>query len=260
MDCSKAAQYLYEYVDRELDGQTMAEVEAHLKICGHCFDAFDVEFKIKELVRQRMAASPQAEKLKVRILAELAQIASRPPVETSRAKRLWLWGGVATAAAAVVLFFAFGLPDLTSSDNPLVLQAAAEHQNHLTVGNRILPPGISLDSVNAVLAAQLGFDPELNHLKNIASRLKAFHAASWNGRPTACLYLAGANGNPLSLLICKEIEESLPEGEKYLYEGREYVLAEHEGVRMVFWVWDGMLCCSVGKCSEKELLDFTWSV
>ena len=133
MDCRKAAQYLYEYVDRELDGQTMAEVEAHLKICSHCFDAFDMEFKIKELVRQRSAASPQAEQLKVRILAELAEIASQPEKSESKGKRIWLWGGVAVAAAAVVLFFAFGLPDLSGSSNPLVLQAAAEHANHTAV-------------------------------------------------------------------------------------------------------------------------------
>ncbi len=259
MDCRKAAQYLYEYVDRELDGQTMAEVEAHLKLCSHCFDAFDMEFKIKELVRQRMAASPQAEQLKMRILAELAQIASQPPNETSRAKRLWLWGAVATGAAAVVFLFAFGLPDLRGNSSPFVLQAAAEHQNHLAAGNSVLPPGVSIDSVNSVLASQLGFNPEVNLLKDVALHLKAFHAGAWNGKPAACLYLAGPNGKPVSILICKETSP-LPKGEKYRHNGREYILAEYNGMRMAFWEWNGMLCCSVGQCSEKELLEFSWSV
>lgn len=257
MDCRKAAQYLYEYVDRELDGQTMAEVEAHLKHCSHCFDAFDMEFKIKELVRQRSAASPQAEQLKVRILAELQAIAAQPPKMVSRRRQIWLWSGVAVAAAAVMWLFAFGLPDLGSSSDPLVVQAAAEHANHLAVKSSELN-GIPIDSVNTVLTALLGFNPEVNLLR-LPPHLKAFHAGAWNGRPAACLYLAGPNGREFSLLICKE-PVTLPKGEKYSHKGKDYVLAEHKGVRMAFWVWDGMLCCSVGRCSEKELLDFTWSV
>lgn len=257
MDCRKAAQYLYEYVDRELDGQTMTEVEAHLKICSHCFDAFDMECKIKELVRQRSAASPQAEQLKARILAELQQLATQPVKESSPSKRVWLWGTTAVAAAAVVLFFAFGLPDLSGESDPLVLQAAAEHVNHLAIS----PPelnGVSIDSVNAILTSLLGFNPEVNRL-NVASNLKAFHAGAWNGKPAACLYLTGPDDKGFSLLICKEVG-SLPKGESYVHNGKEYILSEHKGVRMAFWVWDGMLCCSVGECSEKELLDFTWSV
>lgn len=257
MDCRKAAQYLYEYVDRELDGQTMAEVEAHLKHCRHCFDAFDMEFKIKELVRQRAAASPQAEQLKVRILAELAAIASQPEKPEAKGKRIWVWGATA-AAAAVVLFFAFGLPDLGGSSDPLVLQAAAEHGNHLSVSSPKLPDGVSIDSVNAVLASLLGFNPEVNELK-FAGQLKAFHAGAWNGKPAACLYFSGPDGKGISFLICKEPVE-LPKGDRYRRNGKEYVLAEHKGVRMAFWVWDGMLCCTVGNCSEKELLDFTASV
>jgi anti-sigma factor (TIGR02949 family) len=258
MDCRKAAQYLYEYVDRELDGQTMAEVEAHLKHCSHCFDAFDMEFKIKELVRQRSAASPQAEQLKVRILAELATIASQPAKTESKSKRNWLWGGTAAAAAAVVLFFAFGLPDLGGSSDPLVLQAAAEHTNHLSVNTPQLPEAVSIDSVNTVLTSLLGFNPEINELK-FSGQLKAFHAGAWNGKPAACLYFAGPDGEGISFLICKE-PAALPKGEKYTRNGKEYVVTEHKGVRMAFWVWDGMLCCSVGNCSEKELLDFTGSV
>lgn len=258
MDCRKAAQYLYEYVDRELDGQTMAEVEAHLKLCSHCFDAFDMEFKIKELVRQRSAASPQAEQLKVRILSELQAIASLPVKTEPKGKRIWLWGATAAAAAAVVLFFAFGLPDLDTSSDPLVLQAAAEHANHLAVNSPSLPQGVSIDSVNAVLSSLLGFNPEVNRLK-VSNHLKAFHAGAWNGKPAACLYLAGPVGKDFSLLICKE-PVVMPKGEKYSHNGKEYILAEHKGIRMAFWMWDGMLCCSVGNCSEKELLDFTWSV
>ncbi len=258
MDCRKAAQYLYEYVDRELDGQTMAEVEAHLKICSHCFDAFDMEFKIKELVRQRAAASPQAEGLKARILTELQAIASQPAMAESKRKRIWLWGGVAAAAAAVVLLFAFGLPDLGGgSSDPLVLQAAAEHANHLAVKSPELK-SVSIDSVNSVLTTLLGFNPELNLLR-ISSSLKAFHAGAWNGRPAACLYLISPEGKGFSLLICKE-PAAMPKGEKYMHKGKQYVLVEHNGARMAFWVWDGMLCCSIGNCSERELLDFTWSV
>lgn len=259
MDCRKAAQYLYEYVDRELDNQTTAEMEVHLKHCRHCFDAFDIELKLKELVRERAAASPLADQMKGRILAELARLADQPQAQTPKARRFFLWGGVGVAAAAVVLLFAFGLPDLNRTSDPRILQLVTEHQNHLATANHTLLQGVPIDSVNGALAVQLGFNPELNLLKNISPNLMAFHAVALDGQPAACLFLAGSNGTAFSLMICRQ-NGPLPKGERYSHNGKEYVLAEHAGVRMAFWEWDGMLCCSVGKCSEKELLDFTWSV
>jgi anti-sigma factor (TIGR02949 family) len=253
IDCRQAAAHLYEFVDRELDGKTAAEIEEHLKCCGHCFDAFDLEAKIRELVREKAAHSPVADALKARILAELEKAAAEAPASP---RRVWMWGGGAVAAAAVILLYIFGLPGAGGNLDPLVVAAAAEHQNHLAAASGGLPEGVSADSVNAVLKAQLGFDPEVNQLKMVGPNLKAFHAGAWSGKPAACLYLTLPDGDKVSMLLCKEAAGGMPKGKPVERNGIRFVSVAHKEIRMIFWEWDGMLCCVAGNCSEEDLLNY----
>lgn len=258
IDCRKAAQHLYEYVDRELDAQTAEEIQEHLKCCGDCFDVFDLEAKLKELVREKAAHSPAADELKARILAELEKVASQPRAVYPR--RVWMWAGGAAAAAALVLLYVFGVPNMGGEFNPLVAAAAAEHQNHLAVAAGGLPEGFSVDSVDAILKSQLGFDPEVNQLKEVCKNLKAFHAGAWSGKPAACLYLISPEGDRISFFISKEARGSMPKGKKLEQNGKDYVGVTYQGLQMVFWEWDGMLCCMTGKVPEKELLAYSGAV
>jgi anti-sigma factor (TIGR02949 family) len=253
IDCRKAALHLYEYVDRELDAQTAAEIEEHLKCCGNCFDSFGLEAKLKEFVHEKGVHSPRAEELKARILAELEKAAHEAPAP----HRVWMWAGGAAAAAALVLLYVFEFPNGGGNPDLLVAAAAAEHQNHLAVATGGLPEGLSTDSVNAVLRAQLGFDPEVNQLKKACKNLKAFHAGAWGGKPAACLYLISPEGERISFFISKEACGSMPKGKKLEQNGKMYVAVSHQGVRMVFWEWDGMLCCMAGNVPEQELLEYS---
>ncbi len=257
IDCRKAALHLYEYIDRELDSQAAAEVEAHIKLCSPCFKEYDLEAKLKEFVHRKAAACPGTEELKTRILAELQKIAAEP---VERGRRIWLWTGGLAAAAALIFLFVFGLPHLGGGPDPMIVQAATEHQNHLLASVAKLPEGISVDSANSILEAQIGFDPEVTYFKHIWPEIRAFHAAKWNGRSAACLYFAPEGEEGISLLICQDASGWMPRGKKVRRSGKEYVLASHNGCLMVFWTWEGMLCCAVGKEPEEKLLNFTGSV
>lgn len=260
IDCQKAAERLYEYIDRELDHQTAAEIEEHLKLCGPCFKEYDLEAKLKEFVQRKAAACPGTDELKARILAELQKIASEPVKEESKGKRVLLWGGGLAAAAAVVLLFLFGLPDFGTGPDPMVVEAASEHMNHLAAVHSALPIAISMDSVDRVLSAQLGFNPEIDELKNIEPNLRDFHTGPWMGKPAACLFLVPEDGQGISILICEDANGWMPKGKAMTHNGHKMVLVSHEGCNMLFWVYEGKLCCTVGKCSEQELLKFAWSV
>ncbi len=52
MTCQEAVDRLYEYLDREADDMTAAQIEKHIDLCRLCCDHFEFEKKMKELVQK----------------------------------------------------------------------------------------------------------------------------------------------------------------------------------------------------------------
>lgn len=66
-DCDDAVARLYEYLDGELDAESLQVVEAHLGHCSPCLEAFDFESELKRVVASK-CAERIPEDLKVRLL------------------------------------------------------------------------------------------------------------------------------------------------------------------------------------------------
>ena len=50
--CQQAVDKLYEYLDREADDMTAAQIEKHIDLCRLCCDHLEFEKKMKELVQK----------------------------------------------------------------------------------------------------------------------------------------------------------------------------------------------------------------
>ncbi|REK22920.1 MAG: mycothiol system anti-sigma-R factor [Actinobacteria bacterium] len=53
-NCDDALARLYEYLDNEMDDATAEGIRSHLDGCGGCHDRFDVERRLKVVVKQRL--------------------------------------------------------------------------------------------------------------------------------------------------------------------------------------------------------------
>ena len=81
-ECEEAVEKLYEYLDGELDGPTMQEVEAHLTKCSPCLEAFDFQDQLRKVVRDKCSEEmPYA--MKSRILDFLGEASPMPGAEPS---------------------------------------------------------------------------------------------------------------------------------------------------------------------------------
>lgn len=70
-DCSDALHELYEYLDGELTTDRRKVIEGHLHACGECFEAFDFQAELKQVVAQRCREEvPESLKAKVAQLLE----------------------------------------------------------------------------------------------------------------------------------------------------------------------------------------------
>jgi mycothiol system anti-sigma-R factor len=71
MTCQEAVDKLYEYIDKETDDITAAQIEKHLDLCRLCCDHFEFERKMKDLVQESCIQQKAPSILKDNILKAL---------------------------------------------------------------------------------------------------------------------------------------------------------------------------------------------
>jgi anti-sigma factor (TIGR02949 family) len=70
-DCSDALLELYEYLDGELTASRRADIAQHLTACGECFEAFDFQAELKQVIAHKCREEvPEALKARVADLLE----------------------------------------------------------------------------------------------------------------------------------------------------------------------------------------------
>ena len=53
VDCSDAVHTMYHFIDGEIDDARRVEIKQHLESCLPCFEAFDFEAELRQLIAQR---------------------------------------------------------------------------------------------------------------------------------------------------------------------------------------------------------------
>jgi mycothiol system anti-sigma-R factor len=71
MNCEEWFEKLYQYLDRDLDGTTIQEIEVHLEHCRPCWDRAAFERKLKERLQKSCCKETCTESLRARVKAIL---------------------------------------------------------------------------------------------------------------------------------------------------------------------------------------------
>jgi len=60
-ECDEAISELYRYIDGELDAEGLAHVEAHLRKCSPCLEAYDFEAELRQMIAAKSAQEMPSE-------------------------------------------------------------------------------------------------------------------------------------------------------------------------------------------------------
>ncbi len=77
-NCDDALGDLYRFLDNELDEETRAHVEQHLRDCSPCLEAFDFEAELRVMIRDR-----SRERIPDALRARVLEALNRLDVETT---------------------------------------------------------------------------------------------------------------------------------------------------------------------------------
>jgi len=73
-DCREVLVKVYEYLDGELDGETVEKIKVHLDECGPCLSEYDLDVALKRLVRRSCGGDCAPDELRARIVMEISQV------------------------------------------------------------------------------------------------------------------------------------------------------------------------------------------
>ena len=74
LKCEEVLKHLYEYIDRQLEGVSYAEIEEHLKLCKYCCAHHDFEVELRKMVVQSCFQKKAPDILKFKISEMLDEI------------------------------------------------------------------------------------------------------------------------------------------------------------------------------------------
>lgn len=70
--CEKVIQSIWEFLDREIDANGLAELQKHLDLCRSCFTRVEFERSLRESCKAKTAHScPDKLKVRIRQIIEL---------------------------------------------------------------------------------------------------------------------------------------------------------------------------------------------
>ncbi len=79
MKCREALKLLYEYLDKQLDKKSVDEVQEHLSECKHCFEQYQFEEQLNDLIKLKSVEDPRkadavVEKLKTNVRTAITRM------------------------------------------------------------------------------------------------------------------------------------------------------------------------------------------
>jgi len=104
MNCQEALKNLYEFIDKDLDQATEAEIKVHLEHCNGCLGKFEAERLFKEMIRTKAGGEKVSDEMRARILAGIES--------ASKEKARWFsldWGTLLPIVLAAVICLALAL-------------------------------------------------------------------------------------------------------------------------------------------------------
>ena len=188
MLCSEVRQYVFAFLDNELDAPLSIELQCHLETCPQCARECEIERVIRRQLVQTLETQVAANAVDTEREFEhaMARVFERPPRDASmrgRKKRRWLvpLGGIAVLGFAIALFL--GSPRGSSKHFVDLLVADFEHFQER--GRLLQVSSSQPDVVSDWLAKQTALPVRLPVIHEMDGRLLGARKCKIDGKPAA---------------------------------------------------------------------------
>jgi len=257
MNCSQAREYLFAFLDGELDAPLSIELQRHLDHCPTCAR----EAEIERTIRRQLVAVVNAQH--VTELQPLLKRAMARVHASARRPRRWWRAGLETgrsrsmAAAAVLLLMLGGWLVLRASwPSPAPLQLAevlaTDFEHFLSAGKPLDIQSSDSQVVSAWLSDRTRITAALPRMEHGRCKLVGGRPCKVAGRPAA-FALYEIDGRPASLIAVEGTDADLRGMVQVAGAPHAYWVDRCRGYTVVASVADGVVRAAIGKAPEGDL-------
>jgi anti-sigma factor (TIGR02949 family) len=257
MTCFDARDYLFAFLDGELDAALSIELQRHLEHCPECAR----EAEIERTIRRRLGAvldPPDATAHEQALTHVMSRIRSKP----RRGRLLWRRFPVrdrllGLAAAVLVVYVGVWLA-MRNAEGPPPAQPLAEllvtdFEHFIESGRSLQLETSDPKAASAWLQERTQVTAALPTMHRARCKLIGARTCTVSGRPAAFAFYE-IQGQPASLVAINGSDADLRQMQRVIAEGRTHWIDRCRGHTIVAFVLDGVVRAAVGRVSEQELL------
>jgi len=185
MDCTQTRNYMHAHLDRELDPVAAAGVEAHMRTCAACAQAYATQTALRKAVKKQAAYFSAPAALAARIRAQVD--AAGGPARKKTPRWNWFPLGAAIAATAVITWTAAVQMESGSHDERIGEQVIAGHARAVLTNHVIEVASSDQHTVKPWLSSSLDFSPSVSDLATAGFPLAGGRLDYIDSRPVAAL-------------------------------------------------------------------------
>jgi anti-sigma factor (TIGR02949 family) len=247
MDCQKTKEYLYPFIDGELDRHTYLLVEEHISACPLCHLELEKEKRVDSLIRNNLSKENAPYELKEKILTSLENLEEKEFGRfTPRILKPAL-AGITLLSLIIILFSWLNKPF------PVFSEAIKEHIMFL---QGKLPMDVTSGKpkeISSWLQAKVDFKVMVPDLSSQGVNIFGAGLCAFKDKRVAYI-MYGKNGHRLSVFMFDAKGMRLPRARKIFVNNKIFYLSKEKGYNSVVWFDEGIACVFVSDLGEAELL------
>jgi mycothiol system anti-sigma-R factor len=231
MDCTETRNYLHAHLDRELDPVTSAGIEAHLKSCAACTQAYAVQTSLKSALRKNAGYHAAPAALAARIGKQFH--AAAPVAGKTAPRRPWLPLFAAVAATAVVTWTTVLQLETGTRGERIAEQVIAGHARSMLTTHLADVASSDQHTVKPWLSSKLDFSPPVTDLTAAGFPLAGARLDYIDHRPVAALVYRHRQ-HVINLFVWPD-EQARAGATMQPSSKQGYNLLHWDGAGMTFW-------------------------
>lgn len=251
MNCSDIKEYIYSFLDGQLDAQTSGLVKGHLSACPVCSLELEQEKKLDSLIRSSIPKENAPYELKETILNRIRESKGKP----GHFFIFPLPKPVVTIALAISFIIAFTIPLSVKINKPFPVfgESIKDHIQFLQGNLSMDIASNKPEEVHRWLQARLDFKVMVPDLFSQGMGLLGARLCAFKDKKAAYI-IYEKNGHNLSVFMFDAEGMRFPKAKRVTVNSKIFYLSREKGYNSALWIDEGIGCVFVSDLNEAELL------
>ena len=264
MNCTDAQEYLFAFLDNELDAHLSIELQHHLDHCPACAQQAEIEREIRKKLSTVFDDSASTPPLDEAALQSLLTSDRAAPGTVRFAGRHWRTAkivGIAAAVAVIVILWTVtrDLSPPRSQAGSLAELVAQDHMHFVEKGKMVQLASSDAGEVSTWLREQTGLDVSIAVMTHDRCKLVGARKCKLAGQPAA-LALYDMAGTPVSLVATDGAAIGVGQMKRIENGANEYWVDRCEGHTVVAKRAGDLVYAAVSTLPQNELIHLIESV